>query len=99
MDRWISSKIRHDYWRTITERFCEAYSKQIGQWCEKNGIAFTGHYLLENDLGAATRLGGAIMPHYCYEQLDMTGYWQKTLSFDVRNKDSVRCHRIKSFCL
>lgn len=62
-----SIQVRHDYWRTITELFVEAYSKQLGQWCEDHGFAFTGHYLLENDFAPAIRCGGSIMPHYQYE--------------------------------
>ena len=62
-------KARHDYWYTISQRFTEAYSKQLGEWCEEHGLAFTGHYLNENDLGIATIRGGAIMPHYRYQHV------------------------------
>ena len=64
-----SPKVRHDYWRTISDRFCEAYSKQLGDWCEKHNLAFTGHYLAEHNLGIAARVSGAIMPHYRYQQI------------------------------
>ncbi|XEC96121.1 glycosyl hydrolase [Paenibacillus tarimensis] len=64
-----SASARHDYWRTITERFSESYSGQIGHWCERNGLAFTGHYLWENNLGTATRVCGAVMPNYRYQQV------------------------------
>ncbi|MFD0676289.1 MULTISPECIES: glycosyl hydrolase [unclassified Paenibacillus] len=64
-----SSQARHDYWRTITERFSEAYSKQLGDWCDDNGIAFTGHYLWENNMGTATRVCGAVMPNYRFQQV------------------------------
>ncbi|MCS7459774.1 glycosyl hydrolase [Paenibacillus doosanensis] len=64
-----SAWVRHDYWRTLTERFSEAYSKQLGDWCDGNGIAFTGHYLWENNLGTATRVCGAVMPNYRYQQV------------------------------
>lgn len=57
---------RHDYWRTISELFVEAYSKQLGEWCEAHGLAFTGHFLLENNFAAAIRFSGAIMPHFEY---------------------------------
>lgn len=30
-----SAKIRHDYWRTVSERFKEVYSVQIGVGAEK----------------------------------------------------------------
>lgn len=68
-DGELSSQARHDYWRTVTERFSESYSKQLGEWCEANGIAFTGHYLWENNMGTATRTSGAIMPNYRYQQV------------------------------
>lgn len=64
-----AAKIRHDYWRTIAERFSEAYSRQIGEWCGNNGLAFTGHYLAEHNLGISIRMNGAVMPHYRYQQI------------------------------
>lgn len=64
-----SSEARHDYWRTVSERFSESYAKQIGQWCENNGLAFTGHFLWENNLGTATRVSGAVMPNYRYQHV------------------------------
>ncbi len=64
-----SFQARHDYWRTITERFCEAYSRQIGQWCEKHHLQYTGHYMGENALSSSTRMSGAVMPHYVFEHM------------------------------
>ncbi|HWR10346.1 MAG TPA: hypothetical protein VN445_00855 [Rectinemataceae bacterium] len=62
---------RHDYWRTLTERFSETFSGRIGDWCGRNGVESTGHFLWENDLGVATRVCGAIMPNYRHQ--DMPG--------------------------
>ncbi|MCA0756308.1 hypothetical protein KP806_14735 [Paenibacillus sp. N4] len=64
-----SSWVRHDYWRTVSELFTEAFSKQLYDWCGENGLAFTGHYLQEDKLGLGTRVGGAIMPHYRYQHI------------------------------
>jgi hypothetical protein len=64
-----ASKARHDYWRTVGQRYVEAYSQQLGEWCEKYGLAFTGHYLYENELGRAILANGAIMPHYRYQHV------------------------------
>jgi hypothetical protein len=61
-----SDKVRHDYWRTISDMFSEAYSKQLGEWCERNGLALTGHYMHENVLWMAVKLCGSMMPHYRY---------------------------------
>ncbi|MDR3167193.1 MAG: hypothetical protein LBT93_04545 [Treponema sp.] len=64
-----SPKIRHDYWRTITERYAESYSGEISRWCRKNGIAYTGHFLQEDKLGLASRVNGGIMVHYRFQDI------------------------------
>ncbi|GAP05235.1 hypothetical protein ATHL_00065 [Anaerolinea thermolimosa] len=64
-----AARVRHDFWYTISQRFTEAYSRQLGEWCEANGLAFTGHYLNEAEMGHGILRGGAIMPHYRYQQV------------------------------
>ncbi len=59
-------KIRHDYWRTITELFGERCLKQMYDWCENNNLRLTGHMLYENDLCYNIRVCGAAMPQYRY---------------------------------
>lgn len=64
-----SAKIRHDYWRTVSERFKEAYSVQIGDWCRENNLLFTGHFLQEDKMGLSCRVNGSVMPHYAAEDI------------------------------
>jgi len=64
-----SARARHDYWWTISERFTSAYSEQLGHWCQQNGLAFTGHFLYEQEMGFGIRTGGAIMPHYRHQHV------------------------------
>lgn len=64
-----AAKARHDYWYTISELFTEAYSQQLGEWCEAHDLGFTGHYLCENEMGLAIIRGGAIMPHYRWQHV------------------------------
>jgi len=71
-----SKKIRHDYFRTLGEIFANNYTKQIYDWCDKNNLKFTGHFLAENRMGAYILLGGSVMPNYMYEHIpgiDMLG--------------------------
>jgi hypothetical protein len=68
-DRALASRARHDFWWTISERFTSAYSQQLGEWCEKNGLSFTGHFLYEQEMGYGIRTGGAIMPHYRWQHV------------------------------
>lgn len=60
-------KARHDFWWTISEQFTDAYSKQIGAWCDAHHLAYTGHFLLENEFGDGIVSAGALMPHYVYQ--------------------------------
>ncbi len=37
-------QVRHDYFQVVLDQFIEHWAKPYYQWCEDNGIAFTGHY-------------------------------------------------------
>lgn len=62
-------KTRYDFWKTVTMLFLETFSKQIYDWCDKNGLKFTGHYLAEDSLLSQLICGGAVMPHYEYQHV------------------------------
>lgn len=50
----------HDH---VAERFAAAFGDTIGNWCTKNGIAFTGHLLGEVNLAGQSRgIGEAMRP-------------------------------------
>lgn len=57
-------KVRHHYWRLLTERFKEAYFKQVYEWCERNGVRFTGHLMGEDTLFRQITWSGTTMPYY-----------------------------------
>ncbi len=57
-------KVRYDFWNTVTEMYVEAYSEQIGKWCEEHGLKFTGHQVAEDSLSVQVQYIGAAMPHY-----------------------------------
>jgi len=59
-------KVRYDYWRTVTEMFLNAYSKNLYEWCDKHNLKYTGHYLAEDTLLSQLLCIGAAMPHYEY---------------------------------
>jgi len=64
-----SAAIRHDYWQLITEQYVQCFSQQISQWCERNNLSYTGHFLQENRIGLSVRVGGAVMPHFVHQHV------------------------------
>ena len=63
------SLIKYRYFDFIGELFSINFSKQIGDWCEEHGIAFTGHYLREPELETQAITSGDIMRQYGYQGL------------------------------
>ena len=53
-----TAQIRYDFWRTLTEQYAETYYKRIRDWCDENGVIFTGHLLFEEHLRLAARCEG-----------------------------------------
>jgi hypothetical protein len=37
-------QVRHDYYQVVLDQYIEHWAKPYYDWCDKNGIAFTGHY-------------------------------------------------------
>ena len=73
------SQFRHDYYDLMTELFVNAFSRQIGEWCEKHHAAFTGHVLWEEELDGQTAYVGDAMRFYEHMQLPgidlLTEHW------------------------
>jgi len=59
-------EVRYDFWRTVTQRFIEAWTIPYSERCDRYGLKMTGHYLCEDNLVIQTRYIGAAMPHYEY---------------------------------
>ena len=52
-----------------TDRFARAFAAQLGSWCEKHGIALTGHMMSEPSLGSQTTWVGEAMRSLRHFQL------------------------------
>lgn len=73
-DNW--REVRLYYYRAVAEQFDESFARQISEYCEKNGIKFTGHYLGEDDLEKVRDRIGNSMMHYRWMQqpgMDLLG--------------------------
>ncbi|MFD2334470.1 glycosyl hydrolase [Cohnella sp. GCM10020058] len=58
------SQVKWHYAELLSELFMENFAKPIGDWCEANGIALTGHTLHEDSLTAQTAMVGSVMRFY-----------------------------------
>lgn len=65
-----SRLIRLQIHRTIARQFCEAYSKPLFEWCDRNSLPLTGHFLEETSFAwQINATSGGIMAHYRYEHI------------------------------
>jgi len=63
------SVARYRYHELTCRLFTENTAKQCGTWCEKNGVALTGHMMWEQSLDAQTRAVGEAMRAYEWFQI------------------------------
>ncbi len=63
------STVRYHYHDHACERFSEALAKTLGDWCEQNGIALTGHMMKEPTLSSQTAAVGEVMRSLSFFQL------------------------------
>lgn len=61
---------RYHYHDCLTFLFCDAFARQIGQWCEKHNLLFTGHTLEEPKL--STQVGVSATLRF-YEHMQVPG--------------------------
>jgi len=64
-----ASLTRYRYHDHVAERFASAFADIIGRWCERNGIALTGHMMEEPTLQSQTHALGEAMRSYRSFQL------------------------------
>lgn len=62
------AQVRWNYLDCITWLFTDAFARQIGEWCDRNGVLHTGHVLMEETLSSQTSVVGSAMRFYEYMQ-------------------------------
>ena len=63
------SQARWHYHDCVTHLFVDSFGRQVGEWCRKNGLQFTGHVLMEDTLSQQTAVVGSAMRFYEHMQL------------------------------
>ena len=77
------SKTRYDVSEVTAQLFVEAFPKQISHWCEKNGIALTGHFLGEDNLESLAWSTGMVDRFYESMQIPGIDLIRKTVNFMI----------------
>ncbi|MFW6154855.1 MAG: glycosyl hydrolase [Planctomycetota bacterium] len=62
------SRARYHYNDCITHLFVDAFSRQVGQWCDKHKLQHTGHVLAEETPRSQVTVVGSAMRFYEYMQ-------------------------------
>jgi hypothetical protein len=94
VDGITTPQARYHYMDCITFMFTDAFSKQIGEWCEKNKLQFTGHCLGEETLSSQTGVVGSAMRFYEYQQAPgMDILTQYSREYDTAKQVSSVAHQ------
>lgn len=66
LDKGDYRRVRYNFWKLVRDLFAENYMGKIGDWCEKNGTALTGHMVLEEGFYSHVLANGCCMAPYEY---------------------------------
>lgn len=86
------ASVRYDYFRTIGKQFERAFSQQIGEYCGKKKLTWTGHFNGENSFRTVMQNVGNMMAHYRHMQrpgIDHLGLHLSGIVFMMKSLSSV----------
>ncbi|MCQ2449818.1 MAG: hypothetical protein MJ132_06485 [Clostridia bacterium] len=70
-DRPNGAKVRYDYHNYKATRFAHVFVHKCADWCNQNGLVFTGHMISEDRLPDQTAAAGDVMR--CYPDFSLPG--------------------------
>lgn len=62
-------EFRYKYYSLVRELFVKNYTERVAEWCNENGLLFTGHFAGEEGLCVQLASNTGVMPHYEYMSL------------------------------
>ncbi|MBQ8802335.1 MAG: hypothetical protein IJZ53_01700 [Tyzzerella sp.] len=77
-------KFRYQYYKGLQTLMLKNFAMQIYEWCEENGVMFTGHYMGENSLALQMKSCGGVMPFYEYEHIPGIDWLGKATESDLQ---------------
>ena len=79
-------KFRYRYWKCMQTLMLRNFAEHIYNWCQKNGVEFTGHYVEETSLSWQMVCNSGIMPFYEFESMPGMDKLSRTLDSPVAPK-------------
>ncbi|MDP6490325.1 MAG: glycosyl hydrolase [Kiritimatiellia bacterium] len=87
-------RARYHFYDCATFLFVDAFARQIGEWCDANGLQHTGHVLMEDTLSQQRNAVGSAMRFYEYMQAPgMDLLTEKWRIYDVAKGVSSVAHQ------
>ena len=69
VDKRGYKEFRYKYYKALQTLMLNNFSRKVYDYCEKNNVALTGHYVEETSVGSQMKYCGGIMPFYMYETI------------------------------
>ncbi len=86
--------IRYAFFKAVTKRFIEAFSKPVYEFCEKNNLRYTGHYFEEDTMYRQATSIGAAMPHYEYMHIPGIDHLCRQLTIPTDTDDDDQAAQV-----
>lgn len=80
-----SSRVRYCYRVLIAELLENAYFRMVREWCNANGVWFSGHLMMEDTMTGTIARAAHTMPYYKY--FDIPGIDRLTAGMNWRNME------------
>lgn len=77
-------KFRYQYYKGMQALMLKNFAVPIYEWCDQNGVIFTGHYMGENSLGLQMKSCAGVMPFYEYEHIPGIDWLGKATESDLQ---------------
>ncbi len=79
-------KFRYRYWKAMQTLMLNNFSKKVFDWCNKNEVEVTGHYIEETTMGNQMMCCGGVMPFYEYLHIPGIDWLGKDTSSELSPK-------------
>lgn len=85
----------HPYWAAYTAVFGSAWVRPLSEWCEANGLRFSGHLLGEGSYGGQVAYNGSV--HHQLQLFGLPGIDEIATRCEVENCEALTLAEISRF--